>query len=93
MKKAEIQVVIDEENAPSEDQLKIIEKELQEIFDYKFEKNEFKSCNLSIGSGKMSVQASIVSEREVPVVAVVETFMQLLGNVRVYRKILNYKNE
>lgn len=84
MGQAELQLVVKNEDVLDEGRIAEIKAAIKEEFevevDYKV---------ILVGNGR----SRLIIKAETDSVFVLEVFMQLLGNIRVFQKILNYRRE
>jgi hypothetical protein len=93
-KYSELRVVIDIEDFPNEEKIEETKKVVIEKFSLDLEK--FRTGVFDVGYGRRRLDLYLRTRKTVedePIVAALEVFLQLLGNIRIYSKTISYGRE
>ena len=90
-KRSELQLVIHNDDVPSKSRVKELKAAVANKFN--LEDDKIKVSILTAGGGRKKMTVEIKTTGDELIVAALETFMQLLGNIRIYNKVINYKSD
>jgi len=93
-KSSELQVFIHIEDTPSDNKLEESKKYIIEKYDLNLKKFEIKKIQTETEIMKLTVSLETrKTTKDEPIVAALEAFLQILGNIRISKKILKYRRD